>query len=68
MVPFQGANLSVRSGAITPGNELTAPDKHKKLMWSGTKNSASLIHSPIIPLTYLRSFLVSAFHLEALKY
>jgi hypothetical protein len=26
---MQGANLSVRSGAITLGNQLNAPDKHK---------------------------------------
>jgi hypothetical protein len=25
----QGANLCVRSGAIAPGNQLSAPDKHK---------------------------------------
>jgi hypothetical protein len=25
----QSANLSVRSGTIVPGNQLTAPDKHK---------------------------------------
>jgi hypothetical protein len=25
----QGANLSVRAGAIAPGSQLTAPDKHK---------------------------------------
>jgi hypothetical protein len=28
---MQGANLSVRSGVIALGNQLTAPDKHKNL-------------------------------------
>jgi hypothetical protein len=40
---YQGANLSMRSGAIAPGNQPTAPDKHNKLMWSGAKDGASLL-------------------------
>jgi hypothetical protein len=56
-----------------PGNQLTAPDKHKNECGRALKTALvyskfSCIHSLSIPLyTYLRSFLVSTFRLEALR-
>jgi hypothetical protein len=38
----QGANLSVCSGAIAPGNQLTAPDKHKDV-WGRALNTALVL-------------------------
>jgi hypothetical protein len=39
---MQGANLSVRSGAITLGNQLNAPDKHKN--WCGRVLKTALVY------------------------
>jgi hypothetical protein len=36
---FQSANLGMRSGAIAPGNQLTAPDKHKNVRGRALKTA-----------------------------